>query len=60
MTAAYVRRYYKVPAKRGGRVIANGKPGVITGFDGQYLRVRLDGEKRSTPWHPTWRMEYQP
>lgn len=58
MTAAYVRSYYKVPAKRGGRVIADGKPGVITGFSDQYIRVRLDGERVSRNWHPTWRMEY--
>jgi hypothetical protein len=58
MSAAYVRGYYKVPAKRGGRVIADGKPGVIVGFSGQYIRVRLDGEKVARSWHPVWRMEY--
>lgn len=54
----YVRRVYGVPARRGMRVVADGKPGVITCGDGQYLRVRLDGEKRSGRWHPTWHMEY--
>lgn len=58
MSAAYVRRYYRVPAKRGMRVIADGKPGVITAFEGQYIRVRLDGEEHSRNWHPTWHMEY--
>jgi hypothetical protein len=58
MTAAYVRDYYKVPAKRGMRVVADGKPGVITGFAGARLRIRLDGEKHSAPWHPTWRIHY--
>lgn len=61
MSAAdYVRRYYGVPAKRGMRVIADGHPGTITGYTraGAYLRVRLDGERRSDSWHPTWRMDY--
>lgn len=55
---AYVRKRYGVPAKRGRRVVANGKPGVITRSAGHYIRVRLDGEKRSGYWHPTWHMLY--
>jgi hypothetical protein len=58
VSAKYVRDYYQVPAKRGMRVVADGKPGVITGFAGPSIRVRLDGEKHSAPWHPTWRMQY--
>lgn len=58
MSADYVRRYYKVPAKRGMRVEIDGKGGVITGFDGAHLRVRLDGEKHSVNAHPTWRVTY--
>lgn len=58
MSAEYVRRYYRVPAKRGMQVTANGKPGQITGFRGAYLLIRIDGENRSTPRHPTWRIEY--
>lgn len=54
----YVRSYYGVPAGRGVRVIADGKPGRITSGDGHYIRVRLDGEARSGIYHPTWRMEY--
>lgn len=54
----YVRSYYGVPAKRGMRVIADGKPGVITSGDGAHIRIRLDGEKRSGRWHPLWRMDY--
>lgn len=56
----YVRWTYKVPARRGMRVRADGNLGTITCGDGQYVRVRLDGEKRSLPYHPTWRMEYEP
>lgn len=54
----YVRAYYGVPAKRGARVVADGKPGRITSGDGAHIRVRLDGEKHSRPWHPTWRLDY--
>ena len=54
----YVRAMYDVPAKRGMRVIANGKPGRITSGAGHRIRVRLDGERHSGFWHPTWRMEY--
>ena len=54
----YVRAYYGVPARRGARVIADGNPGRITSGDGAHIRVRLDGEKRSRPWHPTWRIDY--
>lgn len=58
MSAAYVREYYKVPAKRGMRIKFEGKPGVIVGFRDQYLRVRLDGEKHPVTCHPTWEIEY--
>ena len=58
MSAEYVRSYYGVPAKREMRVVANGKPGVIVGFDGAHLRIRLDGEEHVGNWHPTWRIEY--
>lgn len=58
MSMAYIRRHYGVPAKRGVRVIANGRPGTITSADGARLRVRLAGDTRSTVHHPTWRMQY--
>lgn len=60
MSAAYVRRYYGVPARRGARIEFDGRPGVITSCPGAYVRVRLDGETRSVPVHPTWRMTYLP
>lgn len=56
----YVQHYYKVPAARDMRVTADGKPGVIVGATGSHLLVRLDGARRATPWHPTWRMQYHP
>ena len=61
----YIRSYYRVPAKRGGRVIYHDGPtdrsGVITsalGALGQYLRIRLDGRARSDIFHPTWGITY--
>ncbi|MFI5839425.1 hypothetical protein ACIA8K_06895 [Catenuloplanes sp. NPDC051500] len=58
MSLAYIRQRYAVPARRGARVVAAGQLGVITSARGAYIRVRLDGERHSTPWHPAWRMEY--
>jgi hypothetical protein len=55
---AYVRAYYGVPAKRGARVIADGRAGVITSGLGHYIRIRLDGERRPRVYHPTWHMDY--
>ena len=56
----YVRSYYKVPARRGMRVTVDGRPGTLTSGDGHYIRVRFDGERRSAPCHPTWRVNYAP
>lgn len=58
MSAAYVRAVYGVPAKRHMRVIAIGRPGTIVSFPGQYIGVRLDGERRVRRYHPTWHIEY--
>ena len=54
----YIRRYYRVPAKRGGRVLYDGKPGTIVWTDGPYLRIRLDGVRGVASYHPLWRIEY--
>ena len=60
MSAAYIRNYYGVPAKRGGRVITHHGPGTITSFHIQCIRIRLDdpSKRTSAPWHPTWCMRY--
>ena len=58
MSMAYIREFYKVPAKRGGRVLINGWAGTITGSDGQYIKVRFDGSCIVRRWHPTWRVTY--
>jgi hypothetical protein len=59
MSLRYIREQYGVPAKRGGRVKFKGKPGTITGFHNAYLRIRLDGERVSGVYHPTWEIEYE-
>jgi hypothetical protein len=48
----YVRNYYGMPwVGRGVRVLALGKPGVITNAS-HYINVRLDGQKHANPYHP--------
>lgn len=54
----YIRLRYGVPAKRGGRIRYAKEEGTITGSDGGYLLVKIDGEKRSKRFHPTWNIEY--
>lgn len=55
----YIRKTYGVPARRGMRVIADGKEGIITGAKCDCrIRIRLDGYSSSRPWHPTWHMKY--
>lgn len=48
----YVRSYYGLNVKRGDRVMVFGDPGRVTSGDGQYVRVRLDGDRRSVRVHP--------
>lgn len=59
MSMEWVRKYYGVPAKRGGRVRVSmdyeyeddGRKGTITSAT-QYVFVRLDGKKRPDIFHP--------
>jgi len=64
MSMDYIRNYYGVPAQRGGRVRYTGgrhpQLGTITGSEGQYLTIQLDGQRHSMPYHPTWEIEYLP
>jgi hypothetical protein len=52
----YIRRYYGVPAKRGGRVswttIKGVRHGTITSAS-NYLYVRFDDSGYTVPLHPT-------
>lgn len=58
----YIRDTYGVPAKRGARVEYTGgkepRLGTITGTGGCGILIRLDGEKTSSPYHPTWKLRY--
>ncbi|WP_420132637.1 hypothetical protein [Rhodopseudomonas sp.] len=62
MSIEWVRKYYKVPAKRGGRVeyTGDGSPelGTITSASGGQLYIRLDGKPHPLPFHPTWKLRY--
>lgn len=64
MSMAWVRKNYRVPAKRGMRVIYTGegkdKPehGTITSATNGRVNIRLDGHKHSYPFHPTWELSY--
>lgn len=62
MSMSLVRKSYGVPAKRGGRVIYLGgerpEHGTICGARGVYLKIRMDGDTHSGPYHPTWMLEY--
>jgi hypothetical protein len=44
--------------RRGMRADMNGRGGVITSGDSSHLRMRFDGEKRSSVIHPWWQMTY--
>lgn len=58
----YIRKTYGVPAKRGARVKYTGgkEPcfGSVTSSDGCYLRIKMDDEKHTGLYHPTWKIEY--
>jgi len=55
MSIDYIRKYYGVPAKRGGRVkwtTSKGiRMGTITGAT-NYIYVRFDDAKHPVPLHP--------
>lgn len=55
MSMASVRRFYGVPAKRGARVAISLRGKRLLGTIARathYLYVRVDGERRSRPYHP--------
>lgn len=65
MSLEYIRKTYKVPAKRGRLVVYHAQDGddiqgVIVGASGQYLRVRLGYNKHTSRFHPTWNLHYLP
>ncbi|PKI19378.1 hypothetical protein [Pseudomonas monteilii] len=56
----YVQQYYQVPACIGRRVVAYGKPGVITDDFGHYIGITLDESTKRRPgrYHPVDGIEY--
>lgn len=67
MSMAYVRAYYGVPARRGGRLRLttwNGqtRDGTIVSSPGAYIGVRFDDDtsRRTCILHPTCGIEYLP
>lgn len=66
MSMEYIRKYYGVPAKRGGKLRYSGGPGApvsaeIIGTKGAYLKCRIIEGMNSglkTLLHPTWKIEY--
>lgn len=66
MSIDYIRSYYGVPARKGGRVRYTGdrgpnatpREGTITGASGAHLTIRMDGDSFAQPYHPTWELQY--
>lgn len=60
----YIRRHYGVPAHRGQRVLYTARSdgeefkGTIVSANQGRLRVKLDGAKRTSVFHPTYRLDY--
>lgn len=67
----YIRGYYKVPARAGGRIryegawpwrgegtIVGGEGTILGPASGPYLRVQLDGHDEPITLHPTDRVVY--
>lgn len=57
-TLAWIRQYYNVPAFRGVEVAYQGKPAVILGGRGPYVRLRVEGERHPVVDHPTFAVSY--
>jgi hypothetical protein len=59
---ARTRKWYGVPAKRGGRIAYTGSGkrelGTICSAKNCRLNVRLAGMKSTVILHPTWEIEY--
>lgn len=62
MSMAWIRKTYRVPARRGGRVVYSGdgedRHGTIRSASNGRLNIQLDGDKHSLPYHPTWMLRY--
>lgn len=57
-TMEWIRRNYGVPARHRMRVTYDGRPATILGTRGPYLRLRVEGERRTLLNHPTYLIVY--
>lgn len=60
---AYIRQFYRVPARIGGRVRfeSDGRQsGTLIGHRGAFLKVRVDGWAYPAYVHPAGDLEYLP
>jgi hypothetical protein len=55
---AWIHQNYNVPAFRGVEVTYLGKPAVIVGGSGPWVRLRVPGQKRLVVNHPTYATRY--
>lgn len=56
---AYISTTYGVPANIGQRVrVYDRLEGEIVGGYHAYIQVKIDGEKGTRIYHPTWMIEY--
>jgi hypothetical protein len=63
MSLEFIRRAYKVPAHRGGRVRFCPCPGIdklgfVVAAKGKFIRVRFSDMKRTVLLHPTYALVY--
>ena len=65
MSLEYIRDYYRVPAKLGGKILYAPDDdgyvqieGEIIGASDSYLRVQLETDSDPVYLHPTWHIEY--
>lgn len=58
---SYINQAYNLSLRKGMRVEYTGggraKHGTITGADGPYILIKLDGHVNSFPYHPTWELK---
>ena len=55
---AWHRSYYRVSARNGHKIIADGRPATIVGASGPHLWVRFDDDLARGAVHPTWHVDY--
>lgn len=66
MSLGYINKTYKLNLKVGTRCTYSGenrqgkspREGKVMGADGAHVLIKLDGDRHSFPYHPTWRLEY--